>query len=451
MKLPMMKQVWLGIALAAIAAPLWSQVETNATEIATNPGDETRMQIPPPVSRADYPTIGLSEARSNYLRGGLTFSSAYSDNVLGGASGAPVSDVSYSIWPSIALDETTPRLHWVFAYSPGFTFYQRTSSRNQADHNLGVNFQYRLSPHITLSLRDSFHKSSSFFNQPDLVASGAVSGSAQSPVAGIIAPIADQLSNTGDASLSYQFSPYGMVGASGTFNNSRYLNPAESPGLYDSDFAGGSAFYNHRLSKKHYIGAAYQYSRILAYPVGVQNETQTHTVLAFYTLYLKPTLSLSFSGGPQHYDAAQGPGLPAARAWSPSVSASVGWQGQRTGFAAGYSRVVSGGGGLLGAFHSNSANASLRHQLTRNWSAGLAGAYEINKNITPLFFLSNPGGHSISGTASLQRRLGAHMDVGAGYTRLHQSYSGIAAIATTPDTNREFVSISYQFSRPLGR
>jgi hypothetical protein len=38
-----------------------------------------------------------------------------------------------------------------------------------------------------------------------------------------------------------------------------------------------------------------------------------------------------------------------------------------------------------------------------------------------------------------------------GYTRLHQSFNGIAAIATTPDTNREFISISYQFSRPLGR
>ena len=34
MKFSMMKQVWLGITLA-IAAPLWSQVETNATETAT--------------------------------------------------------------------------------------------------------------------------------------------------------------------------------------------------------------------------------------------------------------------------------------------------------------------------------------------------------------------------------------------------------------------------------
>lgn len=451
MKFSMMKQVWLGITLA-IAAPLWSQVETNATETATNPVEDARMQTPPPVRGADYPTTGLSEVRSNYLRGGLTFSTAYSDNVLGSTTGNPISDVSYSIWPSIALDETTPRLHWVFSYAPGFTFYQRTSSRNQADHNLGVDFRYRLSPHVTLDLRDSFHKSSSFFNQPDLVASGAVSGSAQSPVTGIIAPLADQLSNTGDASLSYQFSAYAMVGASGTFNNLRYLNKAEVPGLYDSDVAGGSAFYNHRLSKKHYVGATYQYSRILSYVVGAQSETETHAILAFYTLYVTPTLSLSFSGGPQHYDISQGQLFPHARAWSPAATASLGWQGQHTGFAAGYSRTVTGGGGLSGAFHSNSASASVRHQLTRNWNAGVAVGYSITKTVTPFFFLqSSQDGHSISGSASVQRRLGEHVSVEAGYTRLHQSYSNIAAIATAPDTNRESISISYQFARPLGR
>jgi len=59
-------------------------------------------------------------------------------------------------------------------------------------------------------------------------------------------------------------------------------------------------------------------------------------------------------------------------------------------------------------------------------------------------------GHSISGTASLQRLFGEHLNVQLGYTRLHQSYN-VAAISTTPDTNREFVSLSYQFARPLGR
>jgi len=293
-----------------------------------------------------------------------------------------------------------------------------------------------LSPHVTASLRDSFQKSSSVFNQPDPLSAGAVLGSGQSSPVAVVAPVADRLNNTANAELTYQFSRNGMIGAAGTFTNLHYPNSAQVPGLQDSSSRGGSAFYSHRLSRKHYIGATYQYSRILAYPINAQSETQAHTVFLFYTIYLKPTLSLSLSAGPQHFDVAQFP-LPAFRSWSPAATASMGWQGRHTNFAAGYSRIVTGGGGLLGAFHSNSANASARWQLARTWTVGSVASYAIYKNVTPVFSLSSPGGHTVSGPVSV--------------TRLHQSYGGIAVISNAPDVNREFISVSYQFARPLGR
>jgi hypothetical protein len=463
--LSILRKAGLGIVLVT-GAPLWSQVnaasETTPVPPATNTAlaqttdttqapaaVEDRMQTPPPVSGAAYPTAYTSEQRSNYLRGGLTFTTAYSDNVLGGITSNPVSDVSYSIFPNIALDRTTPRMHWVLSYSPGFTFYQRVSSRNQENQNVSIDFKYRLSPHVTLSLRDTFQKSSSVLDQPDLASAGVVTGGTQGGGIAIVAPLADQLTNSGNAELTYQFSVNGMIGASGTFTNLNYSNPTQVPGLADSSSQAGSAFYSHRLSKKHYIGASYQYQRLLSYPAGMpQNETQTNTVLAFYTLYLKANLSLSVSAGPQHYEVDQFP-LPSAQSWSPAVTVSAGWQARHTNVAASYSRIVSGGGGLVGAFHSNMANLSLRQQLSQNWNAQVVGAYSINKTVSPLF--PSPGGHSISGSASIQRKLGQHLNAEAGYTRLHQSYGEIAAISTAPDTNREWVSISYQFARPLGR
>ena len=445
----MFTRVYLLLVLL-VAAPVWSQVDANGTEAATGPVDDSRMQTPPPVSVASYSTATLSETRSNYLRGGLTFNTAYSDNVLGGISTNPVSDVSYSIWPTIALDETTPRLHSVFTYSPGFTFYQRTSSRNETDQNLGLDVAYRLSPHVTVSFRDAFQKSSNVFNQPDLLAATPVSGSPQAPTEAVIAPVADRLTNGGNGGISYQFGPNSMIGAGGTFTNLHYPNPAQVPGLFDSSSAGGSAFYNHRLSKKHYVGATYEYQRILAYPVGAQSETQTHTVFVFYTVYFTPTLSVSLSGGPQHSDVSQSP-LPPSHAWSPAGTASLGWQKQHTSLAVSYSRIVTGGGGLLGAFHSNNAIGSLGQQFTKNWKAGITASYSIYKSLDPLIFLSAPGGHTVSGSASLQRSLGEHLSAEAGYTRLHQSYSNIAAVSTFPNVNREWISISYQFVRPLGR
>ena len=458
MKSRILRQAGLAIVLVA-GVPLWSQVNTAPDTTAVPAATDTtaapaavddRMQTPPPVSGAAYPTTYTAEQRSNYLRGGLTFTTAYSDNVLGGITSNPVSDVSYAIFPGIALDQTTPRLHWVLSYNPGFTFYQRVSSRNQENQNVSIDFQYRLSPHVTLSLRDTFQKSSSVLDQPDFTAAGVITGSAQSPAVAVIAPLADQLNNNGNAGITYQFSADDMIGVSGTFTNLHYSNSAQVPGLYDSSSQAGSAFFNHRLFKRHYLGVSYQYQRIVAYPTGAQSETQTNAVVAFYTFYPQPKLSLSVSAGPQHSNVDQSP-LPSSQSWSPEVTASVGWQARHTNLAASYSRMVSGGGGLLGAFHSNTANLSLRQQLSKNWNAQASGAYSIYKTVTPLFFLSTPGGHGISGSASVQRKLGQHLSAEAGYTRLYQTYSNIAAISTAPNTNREWVSISYQFARPLGR
>jgi len=59
-------------------------------------------------------------------------------------------------------------------------------------------------------------------------------------------------------------------------------------------------------------------------------------------------------------------------------------------------------------------------------------------------------GHTNSAAVGLARQFGEHFNAQVGYTRLHQTYS-VAAIAGVPNTNREFISFSYVFARPLGR
>jgi hypothetical protein len=427
------------------------QVDVGTTEEATStPSAEAAMSAPPPVSGADYSTTFASEIQSNILRAGLTLSTAYSNNVQGGET--PTSDISYSLWPTIAFDATSTRLHWVLSYSPGFTFYQHMSSLNQSNQNLALDFQYHLSPHVTASFRDSFQKTSDPFNQPNPLAAGPVSGSVPSSNVAVIAPVADQIHNAANAQLNYQFREDGMVGIGGTFNNLFYPNPAEVPGLFNSSSTGASAFYSYRLREKYDLGVSYQYQYALATQPGglgsTQTQTQTQTVFFFTTVHLTPTLSFSLSGGPQHYDATQAP-LPASRSWSPLMMASFSWRGERTSLAASYSRVVTGGGGLAGAYHSNLASISGAWQLNRNWALGLSAGYSLYETLTPLFLGPDSGGHTVSGTVSVQRPLGEHFNMQAGYTWIQQSYAGIEAISAVPDTNREFISISYQFVRPL--
>jgi len=467
--------VWLGLVLL-VSAPVWSQddkpnvvvpaasgplisaITTN--DSPTNDVSEAPMLTPPPVSGQSYPMATASQERSNYLRGGVTFSSAYSDNVLGatGPNSAPVSDVSYSVWPSLALDETTTRLHWTLNYAPGFTFYQRTSSRNEQDQNASINFQYRLSPHVTFSAVDGFQKTSNVFNQPDLASVGAVSGGTQGANFSVIAPIANQLHNSGNVGITYQFAANEMIGAGGTFTNLHYPNQTEVPGLFDSESQGGSAFYAYRVSAVHYIGVTYQYQRLLSFPTQGQNETQTDAIFPFYVFSPSKRFSISMFGGPQYSDI--GPQFfvgstvpqPGSRTWTPAGGASMNWQGQFTSVAMSYSHMIASGGGLIGAVKMDAASVSIRQQIARALSASVSGGYAQNIVVgsSSQTAEASTNGHSVSGTASVQRLFGERLNVQLGYTRLHQSYN-VAAISANPDTNREFVAISYQFTRPLGR
>ena len=265
----------------------------------------------------------------------------------------------------------------------------------------------------------------------------------------VIPSVGDVLTNNANATLTYQFSADGMIGVSGYFSNLHYPTETQVPGLADSSSRAGSAFYNHRLSRMHYIGGTYQYQIFLSSPSGGQSETHAQSVFLFYTLYFKPTVSVSLFGGPQHTDTQQF-GLPPSRAWSPGGGASFSWQGKLTSFAASYSQTINGGGGLVGAVHAYSVSGALRRQLTRTMTASIGANYNRNSVLDALPQFNN-GGHTISGTASLQRQIGEHLNVGLQYARTHQSYANVLALSSSPDHNRGSIDISYQFSRPLGR
>jgi hypothetical protein len=96
------------------------------------------------------------------------------------------------------------------------------------------------------------------------------------------------------------------------------------------------------------------------------------------------------------------------------------------------------------------ATGTARWRLTKTWSLGGAASYGNNKNITPSTLLSSEGGYSVFGTVSFQHQFTERLHMEFGYTRLHEKYSFIPVVANAPNTDRGFVSFSYNFSRPLG-
>ena len=462
------------ILLVAAIAP---GLQTDAwSQVAPAKGDS--MLTPPPVSIEAYPKEVGSEVRSNFLRAGVTVSAGYIDNLYAGSGNAVLGETTISIRPTISFDATSYRQQSTLFYSPGFTFYQPTSELNQTDQNAMFNWRFRVTPHGTITANDNFQQGSSSFSASSL---GATSGSAPASAIGIIAPYAQRLTNAVDAQYTLQFNPTNMVGITGRRFDLHYPDAAQVPGLYDSSEWGGGGFYSHRLTGAQYVGTNYRYSQILAHPQDGRSETQTHTFFLFYTIYLKRGLSFSAAAGPQEYNAeASIPTTPApaagdrswapatsigsqqsadtqmqnvtANSWSPGVTASMGWQESHTNFSASYAKSVTAGSGLLGTFDSNSASASARWRASRTWTLAASATYSILKSVAPLpFFSTTLGGHSIGGVATVEHPLSEHIGVSFEYDRIHQSYAGIVALVSNPNSDRGLVSVYWQFARPLGR
>jgi hypothetical protein len=445
-------------AATLLSTAIWAQNEAPPTAqplpAATLPETpeilvEDYMLVPPPVTGQAYAT-GLSSERSNYVRGAIAFTTAYSDNVVRTTSGNPVSDASYALAPSIELDKSTSRVQYVVAYAPGFTFYQHQSDLNASDQNFSGSLTARLSPHVTLSARDLFQRSSNAFSQPDTFSDGAVTGGAQAPNFSVVAPYANRFNNVGRIDLTFQFARNEMVGVSGNFSNMQYLHGSEATGLADSGSQATSSFYSRRIANRHYVGAVYQYQRLMSYLQPGTSETQTHAVLMFYTVYPLARLSVSFFGGPQYSDTVQPSTVPQMTKWTPAAGASLGWQVQRTNFALSYSHTIAGGNGLEGAVQMDNVSGFVRQQITKTLTGDIALSY-VKNDILGTVVPGASNGHSVMGSASLGQRFGKHVAVVLGYMRMNQVYTGVPTFAASPVTNRGFISLSYQFERALGR
>jgi hypothetical protein len=313
-----------------------------------------------------------------------------------------------------------------------------------------LHYQYRASPRTTISAGDTFSQTSNVFDQSPIFSGTAISGSTQIPTIAAIAPFAEQRNNTASANASYQFSQNGMIGGGASFSTFDFPNPSQATGLFSSRTTGGSASYSLRATAAQYFGASYQYGRSFSLLPQVQIETQTHTIAPYYTFTPGKGLSFSLSAGFTRFNSTES-GSPPYASWSPTANASINWIKSNSALAASYSRSVSAGMGLVGAYNSSLISASESQRIGRLWSMGLVGNYSNTKNADPLPGATSSSGSTISGSVSIQRTLGERFSATLGYQRLHQSYGSIPSIATNPDNYREFVSITYQITRPLGR
>ena len=401
-------------------------------------------------------------ARTNFLSGGVTLQGTYDDNVLSLPSN-PVGGYTAAILPYIAIDQSRSRLHWNLNYAAGFVANQRLADQNQQSHNAGADLEYRVSPHVDLRLSDHFLYTTNFFDLLQQNVGTPGSGALQQPNQSVITPLAKRISNLGTAEMNYQFSPDDLIGGSGTFYNSRFRDvPPGTLNLLDTDTQQADGFYTHRLARSYWIGGAYEFQQLNFSP-GVDQAT-THSFLLFNTIYLRPRMSISVLDGPEHWDydsqvITQVVTVPVVvvvsspvseRRWTYAAGASFNWQGEHTSVQMGASRRISDGGGILGPVELVSAQAALRQKLRRSLTLAFGGIVGDNR------LLANFNGvaarlRSASGSAAIEQMLGRSFMVSLGYGRDYQRESGGTPPPTDVNHNRGWVSLSYNFSKAIGR
>jgi hypothetical protein len=451
------------LLVIALGVASWSQAQQSDSQPPeVMPVTDERAPVPAVVDSAGASLAFASEqARTNYLRGGIGLGTTYDDNAFNSVN-SPVGDFRYSVMPHIAWDRSTPRLHWIFDYAAGLTVNQRLTERNQGSHDLGVDLQYRLSPHVDLRVIDHFSITTGFFDQLQGNLDAQPVGVLQQHNDFVIAPLAKRRGNSATAGINYQFGAGSTVGASGTFYDSHYYDVPNSASLQDTRTVGMQGFYTHRLTPKNWTGVTYRFQRLTFQPV--PDQVVTHSVLLFHTIYLQPRMQLSFFAGPQYSDVDSHTvstmiTLPfvylvsvptSSKRWSASGGASYSWQGEHTSARVEISRSVSDGGGLLSVVQLSSARGSLRRQLTRSWSVAFGAGYAKSEALGTSFS-SADSLNSTTGSIAMERSLGANLGLQMGYSRDYQQQYASASAENEMNHNRGWVSISYDFSRPLGR
>jgi hypothetical protein len=389
--------------------------------------------------------------RSNYLRGGLNVGSTYDDNTLLTPHNT-VGNTTFSVFPNISLEQARSRVKWTLGYAAGLTVNQRLSNRNQGSHNLNFESQFRLSPHVSLRVAEEFSLTSGFFDSGNAGGVGTGNGG---PNAGLALPLSKQRSNSTVAEANYHFALKDVIGASGSFSDLHYSDVPKGFTLTNTRTVAGSGFWLHGLFGRDWAGVTYRFKRVTFDPIG---ETRVHSIMAVNTINLPNRFTVTGFIGPEHSDnqglTPTGGGTPSHFSdWSVAGGIEAGWQKDHTSVAAGYSRQISDGGGLLGVVRLQGVHGDVRQQLYPGWAVAVGASYGRNESVTVPTAGSASKINAASVGVSLERNLGKSLGLRVGYAHDFQDQIGVvnSPLSGPAHRNRFSVTLGYQWSRPLGR
>jgi hypothetical protein len=437
------------------ASSAWLTPSQDSPQEASAAGEipYTEPLNPPGVLTGDRPPLVLSSdvELENVLSGSLQWTALFNDNVLATSSNR-FRDVAHLIAPGISITQSRSRGRWSLAYKPGFTFNQRFDQLNQSAHTLNMDLSYRFSPHVTLRLRDGFDKTTNLFSGWFAAGSAPGFGLLEQPNQSVLTPLTERTGNTADAELTYQFSRDSLVGAGATHYFVDYGRPATAglSNLIDTRSIATDGFYAHRFANKHWAGTSYSFQQ-LSFEGG--HRTSIHRMLFLYALPMAGHATVTFWAGPEYAStdvAIPNISIRAGSTWSGAGGVAFSWQGQRAGVRTEYQRRINDGGGLAEAVTLQQANAELRYRLAARWTASTGIGYANNDPVNGNSNLVRQTEVLFAG-AGIEHVVRQNLILSFHYRRDNQRYPDQGPAFPSIHRNEASFTLTYQFTRPLGR
>lgn len=395
--------------------------------------------------------------RSNIFSASFQAGARFDDNAIV-RSTTKLSDIDYSFRPNFAVMQTFQRFDYGLSYSPGVDISEHGYFGEQFTNMLNGHFTWLLSKHSSFSMQQNYILSTDPFQQYGSQPFATAPGPVVAPNPSVFLTNVRRTSNFSQAQYSYQPAQHTTLGLSGNYGLSHYGNTSSSPTnatLLGFQIVSGQAYVSQQITPRNQLGVQYS-GQVLKFQ-GVNARTTTHSFSIFDQVRLTQNTSFTLYAGPQYSlifnQAALNLGF--AILEIPLRENTLSWSGggifQMTGrrgaMVLNYSHGVSDGGGVTGAVNLNAGSARFNWKLSPNWNAKMDLAAADNQLLGVKTGAAEL--RTYSATVGFGRRIYRNVSMNLFFERLNQS--GSIAGLSTGNHDLAGVSISYDFSRPIGR
>jgi hypothetical protein len=407
-----------------------------------------------PILPGEIPTSVADAETSapNVLFTGLRVTEEFDDNALNDDN-RKQANLLMLIEPYIGWRISLPQATWTLNYRPGLAAGYPISIYDSRSQLLDTTLQTMMTKRLQVRFRDSLLQSKNVFDQSQQSEPASGSSVLDRPNTSIFAAARENSEQAG-GDVSYALSSRAVIGASTAFYRVHYDSALDGRALASARSVGAHAFSSYYLTRHNWIGLDYHVQDVISQQP--QSRSFVQSMLYTDTVLLRPRMTVSFFGGPEHLQTRGEPFFlflsdtgphQMHLNWSWTGGANYVWSGDSTSLTVGLSRRISDGAGLQGVVQLSSASIEIRRQLTKR----LRGQVLVSDNrntaleagITPLSYISFAG--------ELSRALGQRLSIECQYWHVHESDLGASTLTYLADHDRISMSLVYDLKTALRR